>query len=509
MSNNLADIVNVQIEIERPVINGASFNNLLIIGPEPKSWQSLTKEDRDSRDTVYSCTSLSEVTEADGIFANADKDAGDAIGNAARVAFSQDPSPTKIFIAINRKLDKSIDNCDVQLVTEVSGLPEALVNDGDTAESLGLPWLVVSYNEADAEAIRTTVVGIYRNGVLCEPVSITSDGTIYSYVALGENSVGSYTIDVEDTVFSDESKGADDIINFTNCHVTFDVANNIIDRNSFVRDYEQMFEPITDTLNRALDVNGWYVICPAYTDTDILSDISDWTGAQEKLMAFPVIDASAETLFISKQLRSFGIFVPTKWGQALADIPKDNLYAHVAWTARCLNFEPGSETWALKTMVGIEPSVLSSTKMNKLKDLNVSYYTTYADRDITQVGMVTYGEYIDTIRFRDWLKNEMQIAIYDLLVRMPKVPYTDKGIGLVHNKMIEVLKRGQDKGGIALTEYNADGDEIPGFVTSVPLAANIPDNVKASRVLHDCKFRARLQGAIHVVNVRGTLAYSL
>ena len=506
MSNNLADIVNVHIELERPVINGASFSNLLIVGPEPESWQSLAKADRDSRDTVYSCTNLNEVTEEDGIYANADKDTGDAIGNAARVAFSQDPAPSKIFIAVNRKLDKSVTDCDVRIASSAADLPAALV--GEEAPT-GFPWLVLSYQEADTEAIRTTVIDISRNGVQCDPVSATIDGIKYAYVALGENAAGSYTIKVEDTVYANERKREEDVSNFTNCHISFDVVNDIIDRNSFVRDYEQMFEPITDTLNRALDMNGWYVICPAYTDTDILADISDWTGAQEKLMAFPVIDASSESLFIAKQLRSFGIFSPTKWGQALADIPKDNLYAHVAWTARCLNFKPGSETWALKTMVGIEPSVLSSTQMQKLQKLNISYYTTYADRDVTQGGMVTYGEYIDTIRFRDWIKNEMQIAIYDLLVRMPKVPYTDRGIGLVHNKMIEVLKRGQDNGGIAPTEYNSDGDEIPGFVTSVPLAANIPDSVKASRVLHDCTFRARLQGAIHVVNVFGTLAYSL
>ena len=510
MSNNLADIVNVQISIERPVIDTTSFSNLLIVGPEPKSWQLLTKEDRDGRDTVCSCTSLSAVTDADGIYANADDDTGDAIGNAARVAFSQDPSPNKIYIAINRKLDRTIDNCNVQLVTEVSGLPESIVDDGDTAASLGLPWLVVTFDETDTNAYRTTDVSIYRNGVLSEHVATVIDGSRYVYVALGENAAGSYTVDVNDTIFATEAKNDDEITNFTNCSIAFDIANDIIDRNSFVRDYEQMYEPITDTLNRALDVNGWYVICPTYTDPEILADISRWTAAQEKMMAFPVIDASADTLFISKQLRSFGIYVPTKWGQALEDIPKDNLYAHVAWVAHCLNFIPGSETWALKTLNGIEPAVLSSTKMDHLRDdLKVSYYTTYADRDVTQGGKVTGDEWIDTIRFRDWLKNEMQIAIYDLMVRMPKVPYTDEGIGLIHNKMIEVLKRGQVNGGIAMTEYDSNGDEIPGFVTSVPLAADIPDTVKASRILKDCKFRARLQGAIHVVNIRGTLAYSL
>ena len=101
----------------------------------------------------------------------------------------------------------------------------------------------------------------------------------------------------------------------------------------------------------------------------------------------------------------------------------------------------------------------------------------------------------------------MQVRVVNLLVVNPKIPYTDGGIGLVDNQMLASLKDGQKYGGIAPTEYDADGNANPGYVTSVPLASELTSVQKASRVLSDCRFSARLAGAIHVVNISGCLTY--
>ena len=66
-------------------------------------------------------------------------------------------------------------------------------------------------------------------------------------------------------------------------------------------------------------------------------------------------------------------------------------------------------------------------------------------------------------------------------------------------------RKGQKQGGIADTEYDEDGNEIVGFTTSVPTAASVSDADKAARTLKGCKFTARLAGAIHLVEVSGTL----
>ena len=154
---------------------------------------------------------------------------------------------------------------------------------------------------------------------------------------------------------------------------------------------------------------------------------------------------------------------------------------------------------------GISPAKLTSAYIKKLEAANFSFVMNAASKNITQGGKTGGGEWIDVIRFRDWLQNDMQTRIVNLLVVNPKVAYIDNGIGLVENQMLASLKDGQKYGGIAPTEYDSDGNEIPGYTTSVPLAADISSTQKASRNLKDCRFSARLAGAIHAVEVKGCL----
>lgn len=91
----------------------------------------------------------------------------------------------------------------------------------------------------------------------------------------------------------------------------------------------------------------------------------------------------------------------------------------------------------------------------------------------------------------------------------PKIPYTTSGISLVQNQMIAALKSGVTWGGIAEDEYNEDGELISGFTTSVPSTSNITSSQKASRKLEGCTFTARIEGAIHMIDIKGSLTYDL
>lgn len=178
----------------------------------------------------------------------------------------------------------------------------------------------------------------------------------------------------------------------------------------------------------------------------------------------------------------------------------------VAAAVKAMNYHAGQETWAL---CRLRPFLLQSCPATFIKKLEAANFTTstVASKNITQGGKTGGGEWIDVIRFRDWLQNDMQVRVVNLLIVNPKIPYTDNGIGLVENQMLASLKDGQKYGGIAPTEYDADGNAIPGYTTSVPLAADLTSTQKASRILKDCKFSARIAGAIHVVEIKGCLTY--
>ena len=93
---NLNRIVNINIDIKTPAVSAASFDNLLIIGPAPATAPTTAPP------AVGSYTDLEGVTEAGWIAVGNN---ADPVGVAARIAFSQNPRPAKIFIAVQQKVE--------------------------------------------------------------------------------------------------------------------------------------------------------------------------------------------------------------------------------------------------------------------------------------------------------------------------------------------------------------------------------------------------------------------
>jgi len=270
-------------------------------------------------------------------------------------------------------------------------------------------------------------------------------------------------------------------------------------------------ESAVDTVTRALGTNGWYVVCPAGVDASEYEALAAFIETQEKMMVytdlgfFALQGASVGAVYY----RTLGIFGRETSDQTDAELPAANKYMNVAFAAKWLSFASGSETTAFKRLAAVYPSELTSTEMKALADANMNYFVTVGSANITVNGKVMAGEWADVIRFRDWLKNDMQSRVVNLFVLNPKVPYTDSGIALVQNAMLASLKSGQDAGGIAEEEFDADGNSIPGYQTSVPLAASLSAAQRASRKLVNCKFKARLAGAIHFAELKGSLTYEL
>ena len=257
------------------------------------------------------------------------------------------------------------------------------------------------------------------------------------------------------------------------------------------------------TLSRAEEAEtGWYVALAAGIPESDLEIMAEWTESREKMFGYAYADPNNNPVS-SIYYRSFGVC----YGENPKTIPADRCM-HVAVAVRFLSYPTGSETWVYKSRAAVNISKVTSTVINALEKDPASYYIKIGNTGLVQGGKVRAGEWIDVIRFRDWLKNDMQLRIINTIVKNSKIPYTDKGIGIIHNQMIASLKEGVRRGGISEDAYDEEDNRIPGYITSVPLAANLTDEQKASRKLIDCKFSAILAGAIHVVKVNGALVYS-
>lgn len=176
--------------------------------------------------------------------------------------------------------------------------------------------------------------------------------------------------------------------------------------------------------------------------------------------------------------------------------------------AKFLSYKPGSELWAYKSLSTVEAQSLSTTDISSLESRNVSYYTTIGSQAMVQGGKVSAGEWIDTIRFRDWLKTQIQQNVINLLLSLPKVPYTDPGIGLVQNAVTAALDAGVEAGGIARPSSDEKtGTVTPSYTITVPKAAELDAATRKTRVLPKVKWTARLAGALIAVEIGGTLNY--
>ena len=260
---------------------------------------------------------------------------------------------------------------------------------------------------------------------------------------------------------------------------------------------------LEDALNNALQTEGWYMLCPAGLGKGYYHQIAKWTEAQTKMFGYTFMGKTDPVPGI--YMRSHGWCGLVHDDDTPLSAPADNRYAHIAAAAKSLAYPAGSESWNLQLISGITPAELSSTLMTSLQEGSSNLITRFARRIRTLNGATRGGEWIDTIRFRDWLQNDLQLRILEVLTSAPKLSYTDNEIALIHSALKAGLKNAQDRGGVAPSEYDGQGNYIPGFTTRVPSAASLTAAQRHSRRLEDVTFSARLAGAIHFVHIRGAL----
>jgi len=268
------------------------------------------------------------------------------------------------------------------------------------------------------------------------------------------------------------------------------------------------YESLKTTLTRAKAESSFYGIhITEFRDLEDVNAAVQWAEANEKLFCFEYTDYESFPVTNTNYYRSLGIYAGEADGYAAEEQPAENQYLALAWMAKCFGYDPGTETWNLKELATVVPSAIDSQKKKELSEKHVNTFLRYAGSNVTVGGYTLAGEWIDVIRFRDWLKAEMQANVFNVLKLNRKVPFTDAGIGLIEGKMQETLAKGQTLGGIAETEYDSSDNEIPGYTVTVPKASDLTEAERKSRKLTGCRYTARLAGAIHAVEIEGYLTF--
>lgn len=241
--------------------------------------------------------------------------------------------------------------------------------------------------------------------------------------------------------------------------------------------------------------NNWYgLVVTSRVAADILA-VAAWVETERKVYSAASGDAGIIDAGVTNDIAS-----------QLQDLSRDRTFLHysasadeypdAAWLGKMLPTDPGSATWMFKTLSGIVPANISESQTLALLAKNCNLSQVIGGVKITREGKVASGEFIDIIVGLDWFHARLTERIYGMLVRRPKVPYTDAGLA-----SIEAQIKAQFRD--AVTVGLANGDEP--LLLTIPKARDIDTNLKAIRRVEGIKFCFTLAGAIHSVEVQGSV----
>lgn len=255
----------------------------------------------------------------------------------------------------------------------------------------------------------------------------------------------------------------------------------------------------TDLAAIALENNTWYGLCSAFNSSAYVDAVSDYAEANKKLYVAQTQDSDVINVANGSDSTTIAAVLKadSKYRTALIYHPTTNAFADAALLGRCLPLDPGSETWKFKTLAGVSTTTLTATQRTNALAKRCNVYNTVAGVAITEEGKVSGNEWIDVIRFRDWIEARIGEEVFAALAASNKIPFTDEGVAVITGLVRAVLDQGVAVGGLS-----AD----PAPKVSAPLVANISATNKALRNLPDVKFDAVLAGAIHVVTISGTIS---
>lgn len=437
----LSDIVSISITTESAKVERAGFGVPMVLAADAPG--GFTERVRYYTDITGLVTDFAVTT---------------ATYKQASLIFSQNPRPPRI--AVGRL---ALPPTQRFAVTPIAA--------NSTVYSMKVDGNTVSFT-SDASATVTEIIAGLKIAIdaLALPITVTDQTT---YMRIVANSAGAF--------FSVES------LDLTKIGVVQDHADPGL---------------ATDLAAIALEDSTWYAILCPFNSKAVVSAIAAWTETAKKLFIAQTQESDVVRLSNSSDTGGSqtvaGLLKATNYFRtALIYHPKTDAFADAAWAGVCLPMDPGSETWMFKTLAGVATTTLTATYRTNALAKYANVYETVAGVAITADGKVSGNEYIDVIRFRDWLEAGMSEEIFGALARSKKIPYTDEGIAVIEGIVRAQLQAGIDVGGLS-------NDPAP--VVTVPLASSVSAGDKAARVLRNVKFDAVLAGAIHQVIVTGVIA---
>lgn len=164
-----------------------------------------------------------------------------------------------------------------------------------------------------------------------------------------------------------------------------------------------------------------------------------------------------------------------------------------------MSYKIGGKTAKFKQVQGVKEANISLTDLQLVHENKVFTYIKKLGVLQTTEGKVLSGEYIDVVLGEYWIRFRMEERMQRLALTQDKIPYTNKGIGMLVSVAERVLNEAVDMGIIEEGQYRVDYRR----------REDVDSNDVANRVYNYIVWTAMLQGAIHSGQISGILTYDI
>jgi Protein of unknown function (DUF3383) len=186
--------------------------------------------------------------------------------------------------------------------------------------------------------------------------------------------------------------------------------------------------------------------------------------------------------------------------------------ASIFGRAFTVDFQGSNTTLTIKFKQepGVAAENLTSSQSAALAKKNCNVFVAYNnDTNIIQEGVMVNGYFFDEVHGTDWLQNDVQTAVYNLLyTSTTKIPQTDAGVNIILATISQRLDQAVRNGLVAPGVWNAagfgslnQGDTLAkGYYVYAPAVATQSQADREARKAPVIQAAIKLAGAVHFVN---------
>ena len=178
-----------------------------------------------------------------------------------------------------------------------------------------------------------------------------------------------------------------------------------------------------------------------------------------------------------------------------------------------VNFNGSNTTITLKFKQepAIQAETLTESQAQVLQKKNCNVFVKYNnDTAIIQEGVMSNGYFFDEVHGTDWLQNDVQTAVYNLLyTSTTKIPQTDAGVNQIVTVVESRLDQAVTNGLVAPGVWQADGFGAlsrgqtlsKGYYVYAPPVASQSQADREARKAPTLQAAIKLAGAVHFVDL--------